>query len=66
MPIVDAALARLWSEGIKEKFEMTHDKDAIERLGIKTLPAMTIDDEIILEGDYPGLEDMVVLLREKL
>jgi len=66
VPVVNEALRRLSEEGIYEKHEMTHDAERMKIRRIQYTPAMEVDGELIVHGDYPGVDDMTDLLREKL
>jgi nucleotide-binding universal stress UspA family protein len=58
---LEAAIATL---SLEHKIVEVSDPAAIEMAGIKRLPALTVEGELVSEGRVPETEDLVALLRK--
>jgi len=61
VPVVYAALDNLKDES---KVVIIKDSNIMKEIGLKLTPALEINGEIIYEGKYPGVIDMIEMFRK--
>ncbi|MTI66550.1 MAG: thioredoxin family protein [Firmicutes bacterium] len=60
-PIVNGAIDKLNLK--KYNLEIIGDKKRIKNLGVKKLPALVINDKILIEGRLPSLNEVIKILK---